>query len=66
MMEIKRGDIVTFKKPIGIIGGCLVYEDSEPAKVMGIVDNYAMLRFPRGMPFVRTVKELTKIEKVAS
>lgn len=46
--EFKRGDLVMVDRHM-----------SKPCKVMGVIDGYAMLRFPRAMPFVESVKHLT-------
>jgi hypothetical protein len=52
--------------PVGIVGGKWVYKTNEfEVEVMAIVDNYAMVRRKRCMPFVVNVKDLSEPESAA-
>jgi len=52
-MDIKVGDKVTIKSHAG-------YSTAPDARVMAIAEGYAMVRYPRAMPCVYRLKELSK------
>ncbi len=56
---IGKGDLVTVYRPVRFDGEQWLC-DCFAAKVMGIVDGYAMLRRPRCVPFVESVSDLEK------
>lgn len=63
---IKTGDKVCIRQTDGQIcdntGWRYKYKWSDDtAKVMAVVDGYAMLRFRSCMPFVKALKELNKL-----
>jgi hypothetical protein len=58
--EWKRGDVAYRSTPDTLKGGKWYYKAHGPFKLMGIIDGYAMVRFPRCMPFTVAVSNLRK------
>lgn len=59
-MELKRGEMVAIYRPDCLMKGGWFYKRVNDAKVLGVIDGYAMLRYPRAFPFIESVKNLEK------
>ena len=57
---MKPGDLVTIKHGQAVNGKLAYVRAPQKARVMGICEGYAMLRFKGCAPFIRSVKELEK------
>lgn len=57
---MKRGDLYAIYRPCGFYGGKWLYKLIGMAKVLGVIDGYAMLRFKGALPFVESVKTLER------
>ena len=58
--EWKHGDAAYKSMPENFTGGKWHYKAHGPFKILGIIDGYAMCRFPRAMPFTVAVSSLRK------
>lgn len=58
---MKRGDLYSIYRISAIREGVTVYRRStEKAKVMGVIDGWAMLRFKGCVPFIESAEDLEK------
>lgn len=60
---MKRGDKIIYNRPMpdAFRGGKWIYKNyKREAKVMAIADGYVMLRHPRCMPYIESLKDLEK------
>jgi hypothetical protein len=57
---MKRGDDVPIYRIVGRDKNGWYYTFNGHARIMAICDGYLMLRFPRAMPFIESVKTIEK------
>lgn len=60
LIQWKRGNAAYRSMHDKFVYGHWHYKAHGPFKIMGIIDGYAMVRFPRCMPFVVAIKDLRK------
>ena len=56
----KVNDVAYISTPDTFKGGKWYYIARGPFKIMGIIGNYAMCRFPRAFPFTVAISDLRK------